>query len=63
MGRTQYFCAPNPVQMGCLNCGLEMVKIVRKVTLHLSFATLWHTAEREQTASLFLNTEEMLEEF
>lgn len=49
--------APNPVQMGRLNVGLEKLKIVHKVTLHLSFSDPWQPAEREQTTSLFLNNE------
>lgn len=49
--------APNPVQMGRLNIGSEKLKIVHKVTLHLSFSALWQPAEREQTTSLFLNNE------
>lgn len=43
--------------MGCLNTGLEKLKIVLKVTLHLSFSALWQPAERVQTTSLFLNNE------
>ncbi len=43
--------------MGCLNIGLEKLKIVHKVTLHLSFSAPWQPAEREQTTSLFLNNE------
>ena len=49
--------APNPVQMGRLNVGLEKLKIVHKVTLHLSFLARWQPAERVQTTSLFLNKE------
>lgn len=49
--------APNPVQMGCLNVGLEKLKIVHKATLHQSPSSWWQPAEREQTTSLFLNTE------
>lgn len=49
--------APNPVQMGCLNVGLEKLKIVHKATLHQSPSSRWQPAEREQTTSLFLNTE------
>lgn len=49
--------APNPHQMGLLNVGSEKLKIVRKVTLHLSFSGPWQPAEREQTTSLFLNNE------
>lgn len=44
--------------MGCLSIGLEKLKIVHKVTLHLSFLAWWQAAEREQTTSLLLNRDE-----
>lgn len=55
--------APNPVQMGCLSIGLEMLKIVHKVTLHLSFSALFGNQLKEnKPRHFFSTTKEMLEE-